>query len=72
MKSDEFEDLIKKNSAVCGSIALLEQKVAKIETDFRSLRGKLNLLISKDDEIEESGITPFNPAKNINSLKPFG
>jgi len=65
MKSEEYEELSKRFVKLQTEIDILVNKVGKLETDFRSQRGKINSMLS---EVEED--TP-QQTKSFNTLNPF-
>lgn len=54
INSDEYEEIVKKIVAVVGGIDVLKTKVEVLETNFRSLRAKVNRNISQEPESESS------------------
>jgi len=69
LTSAEFKSLEKKNVEFSSAIDILKQKMDLTETNFRSIRGKLNQHILREPQ-EEEKVTPKEEEKTENSIKP--
>lgn len=71
LTSDEYEKILKRIVELSSSFEEFKIKLLKLETDFRSIRGKLNSHISgekTEDDIESI----FPTSKGLNKITPFG
>ena len=69
LTSEEFKTLERKNVEFSSAIDILKQKMELTETNFRSIRGKLNHHILKDPE-EEEKVAPKEEEESETNIKP--
>lgn len=69
LTSEEFKTLEKKNVEFSSAVDILKDKVARIETENRSLRAKMNIMIHKYPEEEEGKSAKEEEEKTEKNLK---
>jgi hypothetical protein len=70
LKSEEYELLIKKMTTLASDLGILDAKIQALDTNFRTLRGKINQIVFNDEV--ETQQKPQQNTYNPNSIFGIG